>query len=239
MHTKSTYHKVILLPYAGGNRFCYQNLTSELDGFQIIPVELPGRGHRFNEPLLLDFDLAAHDIVSQITHINNLSPYCIYGHSLGALLALRVASILDNTPFKPTCIVVSGNAGPSTIERNNKHLLKDEQFLWELKKNGGTPTEFFDNEDLQQIFLPIIRADYELSECNNLMADIISVPILSIMGNEEEHVDLINNWQHFTTSKHDSVIMEGGHFFIHDNSKHIANLIDKWFTQNLQISVIP
>jgi external thioesterase TEII len=70
-------------------------MISFLREFDVIPLELPGRGRRMVEDLLKDFDMAAEDIYNQLTAKLSSDRFLIYGHSMGAYLALRVANMLE------------------------------------------------------------------------------------------------------------------------------------------------
>ncbi len=48
--------QLFLLHFAGGNYYSFRFMFPQLNEFEIIPVELPGRGKRMKENLLKDFD---------------------------------------------------------------------------------------------------------------------------------------------------------------------------------------
>src|SRR5262249_8544650 len=104
--------QLFLLHFAGGNCYSFQFIMPLLQRFEIIPLELPGRGRRMKESLLKDFDLAAQDIYHQLTGKLTSASFIIYGHSMGAYLALRVANMLEKAGKFPAFVIVSGNAGP-------------------------------------------------------------------------------------------------------------------------------
>jgi len=133
--------------FAGGNRYSFQFLAPYLKDFEFIPLELPGRGKRVGEPLLKDFDLAALDLYNQVIEKLHRQDFLIYGHSMGAYLALRIANMLEKAGRPPACLLVSGNAGPGTRERQDIHMLDPEDFIVELRKMGGMPQEFTDNHE--------------------------------------------------------------------------------------------
>lgn len=219
--------QLFLIHFAGGNSYSFEFLLPLLKCFNIFTLELPGRGKRIRENLLRDFDLAADDFYNQVLKRLTGDEFMLYGHSMGASLAFRVCQMLENDNLFPKCVFVSGNPGPGIKIDKVRHLLQDDDLIYELKKLGGIPDELFENKELLDLVLPILRADFELSEKNSLESGPkIRTPIYAMMGNMEEKYTEISNWGRFTKSQFKSEIFEGGHFFIHQHPQKIAKIIN-------------
>ena len=145
--------QLFLLPFAGGTSYSYQFLKPYLKKFDIVFLELPGRGRRIDEPIIKDFNLAAQDICLQIREKLSGGEFGIYGHSLGAYLALKVSNLLENKHIFPSHIVVSGNPGPRVKKKKGLYLLDNKSFIAEVKKLGGLSDEVCDNEQLMKYFI--------------------------------------------------------------------------------------
>jgi surfactin synthase thioesterase subunit len=219
--------KLFLLHFAGGNAYSFQSITSLLeDDFEVIPLELPGRGKRIHESLIKDFEQAAFDYYNQIVKRTHLSSFVIYGHSMGAYLTLAITEMLEKIRKYPTCIFVSGNPGPGMSQGKRRYLMEQREFIEELKQMGGIANEFLDNEELFEFFEPILRADFEVVEKGEIRADIlVNTPLYAMMGSEEPNSFKINNWSRFTLASFRSEIMEGDHFFIYKHPDKIARII--------------
>ena len=79
------------LPYAGGSEVAYYKWKKYLHpSIELIPIELKGRGKRFNEIFYESLEEAVDDIFENIKDkiINN--DYAIYGHSMGSLLSYEL-----------------------------------------------------------------------------------------------------------------------------------------------------
>jgi len=203
-----------------------------LKDFDVIPLELPGRGKRIQEDLVKKFDIAADDLYNQMITKLRSGQFLIYGHSMGSYLGLRIANMLAKVNRYPSCMVLSGNAGPGIDKREKRYLLAHERFMEELKRLGGVPREVYDHEELLNFLLPILRADFEIAEENGLECEpAVNVPIFAIMGDEEDYVNEISNWKRFTYSRFDYKVLSGGHFFIFNHPCEIANIIKKSFTE--------
>jgi len=134
--------QLFLIPFAGGSHYSFQFITPFLDEFEVIPLELPGRGKRLGEALLRDFDIAAQDILNQVMVKLKNSTYLIYGHSMGAYLSLRVSGLLERLGRPPAYLIVSGNPGPGALDRmpsKRRYLMKPDEFKAELREIGGMP----------------------------------------------------------------------------------------------------
>lgn len=222
--------QLFLLHFAGGNSYSYNFLKDALSNdFEFIPLELPGRGRRFNEKLLTNKKDAINDYATQIQKHRNGQPYIIFGHSMGATLALSVTKKMEEINNAPTYLIVSGNAGPriSLENKTNRYLLNEADFKNELRALGGVPEEVLVNEELYEFFDPIIRSDFEILEKDNFSEKelVIKTPIKAIMGDEEETSSEIENWQKFTSGSFTFERMKGNHFFIHHNIHEIATLV--------------
>jgi surfactin synthase thioesterase subunit len=199
-----------------------------LGDFDVVTLELPGRGRRMDESLLKDFDLAAADIFRQLLSKLASRRYMVYGHSLGAYLALRVSNMAARCGKAPLYLFVSGNPGPGVRDDKKRYLMENDLFIAELVKLGGMSQEFVENREMFEFFEPILRADFEIAERNELAAEpAINVPLFAMMGSEEENVEKIGNWERFTNSRFDHRILGGDHFFIYKHPHTIAGIIKR------------
>lgn len=218
--------QLFMLHFAGGSRYSFNFLLPLLKEFSIFPLELPGRGMRLNESLLKDFDMAANDIFEQMLAKLNSSKFIIFGHSMGASLMLRIVNLLEKVNMYPSYLIVSGNPGPMVTNkiRKKRYLMNNESFKDELKLLGCS-NEIIDNNELFNFFEPILRADFEVIEKNKIKIELpVKVPIFAIMGSEEEFVSQIFSWADCTTASFKYQIMDGDHFFIHNQSIRIASI---------------
>ncbi|WP_268225843.1 thioesterase II family protein [Sinomicrobium oceani] len=218
--------QLFLLHFAGGNCYSFQFLTPLLKNFSVIPLELPGRGNRIDEKFKKNMTEATKDIYNQILPKLDCTDFVIYGHSLGAILALRVTYMLEQINKSPSAIFVSGNAGPN-IKVKKRSSLKDEDLIEELIYLGGAPEVVLKNPDFLNYFLPILRADLKIAENVTHFEASVNSPIFAMMGDTEENVSQISNWATFTKNTFKYQIFKGGHFFIHKYPSEIANIFKK------------
>lgn len=221
-------HQLFLVHFAGGSSQSYNFLTPFLSNYHLTPLELPGRGSRAGEDLISDYNDAADDIFRQLRNkLVNSASFSIYGHSMGALLGLKVSELLIDTGLYPQYLFVSGNPGPLMSRRSNISALSRQDFFDRLRILGGTPTHILDHQDFMEFYEPILRADFKVSEEVDIrrFSKAISTPIHAIMGDLESEAEHISNWKNFTNASFTSTILPGAHFFIKEHTEQIAAII--------------
>lgn len=224
--------QLVLLHFAGGSAYSFRQLEPHLSGFDLIRPELPGRGRRIGEPLIRDFEEAAGDICRQILQALRTSAYMIYGHSMGAYLALRVAQLLEEMGKPPLYLFVSGSAGPGSQPPRKRYLLEKGPFFEEVYRLGGLPDEMLKHPEMLEFFEPILRADFEVAEgYNRPHAAPLNVPVYAMMGDQEERAGEIENWRQFTNGDFNHEILTGGHFFINQHPQKIADIIRSCYSR--------
>lgn len=222
--------QLFLLHFAGGNCYSFQFLQPYLRDFEVTCPELPGRGRRMTENLVSGFDEAAEDMYRQISARLSGAPFAVYGHSMGAYLGLRVTGMLEQNGLFPACLVVSGNPGPGVSDNKQRHLMEHDAFMDELHRLGGLPEGFAENAELMEFFEPILRADFEITETNELMDEKpVQAPLVALMGDTEEKVEEISNWGRYTLTEFSHLVLPGDHFFIHKHPQQVAAVIKKTY----------
>lgn len=225
--------QLFMFHFAGGNENSFNFLEPGLQEFKIETIELPGRGMRSGEMLIKNFSVAADDCYRQVREKLNTTNFVLYGHSMGASLAFRVAKMLEQENISPSCLIVTGNAGPKVKGNVKRYLLKPEDFIKEVKILGGLSPEFLESQELMDYFMPIMKADFEIAEENNLDSkSIINTPVYAVMGDSEKHVKDIANWSGYTTSDFKYEVLQGDHFFIRNHAERLSTIILKFYREN-------
>ena len=220
--------KIVTMHYAGGNAYSYRFLEEYLNLYEVINLELPGRGRRIKEDLIRDPLHAVEDLFIQVKSKIHDDDYIIYGHSMGALLAFAVAAKMSNIGRPPKKIVVSGNAGPGIHENKSIYKYSNHDFQEEIVKLGGMHEDVLNSPEIMSFFLPIIKSDFQVAEEFDVAEfGQLKIPIHVIMGSEEEYVDHIENWKNFTQAELKKDVLVGNHFFIHEHPEILAKIISQ------------
>lgn len=217
------------IPFAGGNAYSYRALEKSGNAMvNVVPLELPGRGKRMNEPLAGSIEQLARDVIDRISE-NQDRPFAFFGHSMGALVAYLAADILarEQKPL-PLHLFLSGKGPPNLVSRESRwHTLPLPEFMDRLGALGGCPPAVIADRELMAYFAPIIRHDMRLvAEYEYVPAMPLDVPMTVMLGTGESTTrDDAQGWAEMT--RHGLVIemYEGGHFFIFDHVEQVCTSI--------------
>jgi len=220
------------LPFAGGNSYSYRPLQNILNdtAVQLSPLELPGRGKRIREKLLIELNALAVDAFQQLAQQNLTQPYALFGHSMGALLVYLVTHqlIALRLPL-PTHLFVSGHRAPSQSRRLSlKHNLPKTEFIAMLHRLGGCPVEILQDAELIDFFEPVLRSDLQAAELYQYHPRLpLPIPMTVLFGSTEQEVNYQEAaaWQQETTYPLTINEIAGGHFFIFEQTSQIKQII--------------
>ncbi len=230
--------KLICFPYAGGNSSTYMSWAKYLpENVELIIVQPPGRGSRIFEPIYSDMKSLISDLLWLIPeHLN--TPYILLGHSLGSRIAFELMVQLNKLKFPlPLHFIASGSRAPHLASDKKRIFnLPDKEFISELKKLNGTPKDVLENNELMELLLPMLRADFKIAEnyCYS-GSEIFNCPISLLAGNDDIDITLsmLEGWvDHFTEIKN-IYIVSGNHFFIDNNTEAVIQKINEVIQQSL------
>ena len=222
--------KLFCFPYAGAGASIYRSwgklLPKNIQGFAI---QSPGRETRFSEDLLTTLDEYADQA------FNAIAPYCsasgkliLFGHSLGALAAYETAKKLQNAGHHVDLLIVSGRQDPTTkSKRPPISHLSSEGFVQQMGTYNGTPAAILENQELLDILLPMIRADFSMAEKYNRLpiTYLLNCPILALGSRQDEWLDQdsIAGWENVSKGSFETHWFEGDHFYL---TQHTEALVD-------------
>jgi medium-chain acyl-[acyl-carrier-protein] hydrolase len=211
--------RVFCFPYAGGSAQIFhewqRHLPPEID---LCLVHLPGRGNRMTEPAFTQIKPLLETLANEIRPEVN-GRFAFYGHSMGALISFELTRELRRRNLAlPSHLFVSGRRAPSIPDPDPITFnLPQREFMAEVQKLNGTPKEFFDHPEMRELFLPLLRADFEIVETYQYIQEMpLSCPIAVYGGTEDGHVpvETLSAWQKETTAECKVKVLPGDHFFI-------------------------
>jgi medium-chain acyl-[acyl-carrier-protein] hydrolase len=232
--------KLFCFPYAGGSAVMYHKWKPFLDSkIELIPIELAGRGKRINEVLYRDVPDAIEDIYRLVSREIDFSPYALFGHSMGGMLSYQLSQkLIENNYHSPVHIFFSGRNAPHVKRQDEEkyHLLEGEDFKKKVIELGGTPRELFDHPELMEVFLPLLKNDFKLAETDIHHGEIrpFNCNITVLLGKDEDlTTEQCDGWKKHTKKMCTIHYFEGGHFFLHDETKQIVGFINNTLLSNL------
>ncbi len=222
-------HRLVCFPYAGAGPSIFNAWKAHLpQNIEALAVHLPGRERRFSEPALTDLRVIVESITSAIEELPSC-PFTLFGHSLGAMIAYEVACALESSGKQPHLLIASGRHCPGTPSKTKavSHL-PDAEFVQAIAKYGGMSSEILACQELLEILIPTIRADFHLSEHYKASASTsrLNTPLLVLGSKEDELVDFdqLTKWQSLSASSVNIHEFEGGHFFLQKEFPRIIEL---------------
>jgi len=219
--TKMPSLRVFCTPYAGGSADIYsrwqQWFPQQVD---ICLVHLPGRGLRGRERPFTQLMPLVKAIASHIDGEIKV-PYVLYGHSMGALISFELArELLAKHRNSPAHIFVSGCRAPQWPRKEPPTFnLPHDKLIDALKRLNGTPREVLEHPELMELFIDILRADFEIVDTYEYFPkERLSCPVTVYGGLQDEEVsaESCRAWQEQTSTTCEIKMFEGDHFFIRD-----------------------
>ncbi|KAH3833397.1 S-acyl fatty acid synthase thioesterase, medium chain-like [Dreissena polymorpha] len=225
--------KLFCFPWAGGGAVFYANWGKTLQpNIEVHGVCLTGRENRFKDPVPANIDEVVEEIVSAIQKETQDTPFAFWGHSFGSHMALVTALRLKTTSGRePVRLFVSGASPPHSAQRKvtiDVRDYTDEQFIEFLRKIGGTPPEILDNKDYISLFLPPLKADFDMlyqigAKIGSSCARELTCPVDAFDGEADNQHDL-DAWADVTTGPLKKTFFPGGHFYFKDDSSSMRLL---------------
>jgi surfactin synthase thioesterase subunit len=212
--------RLLCFPHAGGSAsFFGPTAVALAPDITVSAVQYPGRQDRRHEPAERSIAELADRIADVLPGWLVDRPAAFFGHSLGAVLAFEVALRLErDIGFRPTMLFASGRRAPSQIRAERVHLLDDAGVLRELRALSGTAPDFLADEELQQLILPALRADYHAIETYAGSHERLHCPVTVLAGERDPLATLaeVHAWSRHTTEELTVQVFPGGHFFINE-----------------------
>jgi medium-chain acyl-[acyl-carrier-protein] hydrolase len=223
--------RLFCFPYAGGSALIFRKWPELLSpAVEVCPVYLPGRGPRMQEPLLTD----VHSVVEAFLpfmaeHLNR--PFALFGHSMGGAIAFELARRLRHTyGVEPQHLFISGRRAPHLPSNERPlHSLPEQEFKDELRRLNGTPPEVLEHDELMQMMLPLLRADFSVSEtykCESRPS--LSCPLTVLSGLQDTHAEpaCLESWREHTVGRFNQLVFNGDHFFINTAQRPVLRALE-------------
>ena len=218
--------RLFCFPYAGGGASAFRTWQEAVpEGVEVCPVYLPGRERRFREPARTRMEPLADELLESLRpHLD--APFALFGHSMGAAIAFEVARRLDREGMAPAHLFVSARRAPQRPPEGEPiHALPEDEFVRRVGELDGTPDEVLRDREMMELVLPILRADFILSETYRYReGPPLGMPITALGGSADAHVsrDDLLGWGEQTRGSFRHLRFAGGHFFL---QTHRAELL--------------
>ncbi|HET9619871.1 MAG TPA: alpha/beta fold hydrolase, partial [Kofleriaceae bacterium] len=185
--------------------------------WELLILDLPGRGKRYSEPPVT----AARDLIARV--VDDVRPWldapiALFGHSLGAILAAEVGRACEQLGAAPVWVGVSGRIAP-TLQGQARRLseLDDQALLDAITGLGAMPDRVADVPDLRAHFLRVVRADLAVLESYQPTPDrpALGCAVTAFAGTSDVWAPptTMRPWARETRGEFCLRQFDGGHFF--------------------------
>lgn len=222
--------RLFCFPYAGGGAPAFRGWGARLpDLVEVCAVQPPGRGSRIREeaftrvgPLLDALEPALADYLDR--------PFAFFGHSMGAIVSYELAQRLRETgKTGPRHLFVSGRRAPHVPDPDPPtYDLPEPEFVEELRRLNGTPTEVLAHPELMELMLPLLRRDFELSQTYDPPPrPPVACPITAFGGAADRVAgrEGLEAWREHTSAPFVARVLPGDHFFLHTSEAALLQII--------------
>lgn len=209
--------RMYCLPHAGGGASMFRLWGESLPaGVEVCGIQLPGREGRWKEPTVPHLG----QLVDCIVPAMRLDvPYVFYGHSMGAILAFELACELRRSGLRePLHLMVSGRRAPQIpLDLPPIAGLADDAFIAAITRQyNGIPQIIQQDQELLQLFLPLLRADMSVIETYAWRDEApLDCPLSVFSGIDDRSVTIeqLVAWRGLTNADFRLELLPGDHFF--------------------------
>lgn len=223
--------QLFCIPHAAGSANMYGDWKQDLPAnIQMMPLELAGRGRRFNDELYSDFQTALDDLHKELRQQRSGQPYAILGHSMGSLLAYELAMLAQEEGQPPAMLFLAGQKPPHRFGDGPRYSGMSDDELWDILLEGSqTPWDEHEHgEQIRDMYLPILRADLGLcdSYSHRKGRGRYRSPVVIMNGASDRSVQADpQEWYELIDAPCHNITFPGGHYFIYEDHERVINTV--------------
>jgi medium-chain acyl-[acyl-carrier-protein] hydrolase len=222
--------QLFCLPFPGGAASGFLPWADLLPArVELVAAQLGGREDRFLDPAPTSVAAIVAELLDAMRTMSG-RPFALFGHSGAALLAFELARALRARGEPgPAQLFVSAEPAPD-LPRSGPllHTLDDAELIQRLRARGGTAPEVLANDELMELILPTLRADFGWYEKYDYRpGPPLDCPVTAFASEQDKivGVDAVAGWAAHTTGAFQLRLVDGGHFFIQDAANTVVPMI--------------
>ena len=230
--------RLVCFTFAGGSGSFFNGIESYLrTDIELVKLEYAGHMERRHEPFYRDFDEFGADMYNQI-RLQDLhkEPYALFGYSMGAIAATEVTKVIlakGELPL-PVHVFLASHA-PCPIQNKaeiDRNATDEAVKQWTIRF-GGLHEKLINSRTFWRIYLPIYRADYKLITGYDFrrLDWMTDIPATGLFSPADISYTDMEKWHRVFVGECDILEYDGGHFFLRDHEREVADVIKRRLSQ--------
>jgi medium-chain acyl-[acyl-carrier-protein] hydrolase len=209
--------RMFCLPHAGGGASMFRLWGDSLpEGVEVCGIQLPGREGRWKETAVPDL-VRLVDCILPAMRVD--VPFVLYGHSMGSIIAFELGREFRRRGLAgPLHLLVSGRRAPHIpLDHPPIAGLATGEFVAAITRQyNGIPRIIQQDQELLQLFLPMLRADMSVIETYRWRdEEPLDCPLSVFSGIEDRSVTVeqLMAWRGLSKGEFRLELLPGDHFF--------------------------
>jgi medium-chain acyl-[acyl-carrier-protein] hydrolase len=222
--------RLFCFAHAGGGTSAFRTWQDSLPhGVRVCAARIPGRESRRGERSFTRMDELV-DALGTAMEPYLGRPFAFFGHSMGAAVAFELARRLRRAskPLPAGLFVAGARAPQFRLGHAPPPEPSEGEFLEQVRRLEGVPTEVLEHEDLLKLILPALKADAALYRNYVYRPEPpLNCPIRAYGGEQDPNVrrEHLEAWGEQTTGSFTLRMLAGGHFFLQSHSIAFLRLL--------------
>lgn len=222
--------RLFCFPFGGGGASMFHAWSDAMgDDVEVRALQLPGRETRFRESRETNIDNLIDDIVTALAAYQD-KPFVLFGYSLGSLLAFEACRrIRKQNMTMPEHLFIGAFGAPQLPPPHPPiAALADREFVEKVEYYYQPGGEAWNNLELRQFLLPVLKDDIALYETYVYRDDRpLNCPIDVFVGDSDRSIplEMSEPWSEQTSAEMNRHVFSGGHFFIDEYLREIQSIV--------------
>ncbi|MGZ4163471.1 MAG: thioesterase II family protein [Tumebacillaceae bacterium] len=216
---------LICFPHSGAFSTAFRPISQFVSAdWGVIAIDPPGHGT--NRTKLLEDIQQMVDLYEQALEPRFSTPFVLFGHSLGGLVVYLLAQRLEKRGIRPDAVIISACKPPHLPRKQVTHF-NEQEFLEYIISLGGISRELAQHQELLDLFMPVIRADFKSIETFDHTDHTLLESPVYVFSADEDHAATHEDSQGWTKwAKHvEFHTFTGGHMFLMSEAEAVARKV--------------
>ena len=225
--------RLLMFPYAGGSGLYYSHWSKYLDNhIKMIPIELPGRGLRFKEPLCDDMNETIEHIWDSVKVEIVQGKYALFGYCVGTLIVYELFKRIrqENLPEPSHCFLCAHPA--PDVPRKGKAMSEntEEELIDEWIRGSRISRGELEKKSYLKSVYEVWKTDCAMIDkyCFKGEKEKFNCNITLVNGRQETLFTQAEqeSWRLFCTAECKNILVDGAHDFMKTNEKALIDIIN-------------